>query len=165
MKKWYLKLEKLLESFYEVIKKHGEHEEIYVNPTSSEIDKVSKRLIPKEYDNLIDSKEQGYYIRYTAVPSKKLYVFSPYILHNELVRTFGIEVETGEFIHGIARKINGRWTSVEAHSIDHMVREHKKDEIRKFMNTDWSWMDKYILTTPFIKTYEPKFRRILGEAG
>lgn len=159
------KIESLLEEFLRGVKVNGEYQEIYVNPTQHEMDGVSVVLRPKTGDNLVDSKEAGAYLRYTAVPSKKLFVFSPYVLHDDVDHVLGVDTYSGDYIHGIARKVNGKWTTVEAHSMDHIVREHKKDEVKKFMNTDWSWMDKYILTAPFIKSYEPKFRRILGETS
>src|SRR5271157_4144185 len=165
MASWQIKLGKLVEAFYSGIKyMGGEYKEIYINPTSTEINEVSESLRPKSEDNLVDSKIAGRYVRYTAIPSKKIFVFSPYILHEDLDRKFGIDTSKGEYIHGIARKIRGKWTTVEAHSMDHIVREHKINEIKKFINTDWSWMDKYILTTPFIRTYELKFRKIIDEA-
>jgi hypothetical protein len=163
MASWTKKVDRLIEEFLDGIKVHNEYHEIYVNPISAEMDSVAEKIKPVghevSWDNAwMHSKEEGIYIRFTAIPGKKVFVFSPWILHESLDRKFGLKDED-VYIHGIAKKTGGRWICTEAHNIPYMIKKHLKDEIREFLKIDWSWLDKYFLTSPVIKQFEPQLRR------
>jgi hypothetical protein len=162
-----LKLESILEAFLDGVKVHSEYYEIYVNPSNHEIDSVAEQVKPigheVSWDNAwMHSKEKDNYVRFTAIPEKKVFVWSPWALHQELDRKFGLKDED-VYIHGIARKIDGKWTCVEAHNIPYMIKHHEKQEIKEFLKIDWSWLDRYILTMPLIRKYVPELRRELIE--
>ena len=104
-------LKLFLEEFFDGIKNSssgGEYKEIYVNPTPSEMDEVAERVNPDRnfgWDNAWMKTQQveDRYVRFTATPNKKVYVFSPWILHESLDGKFGVIESKDVFIHGIAR--------------------------------------------------------------
>jgi hypothetical protein len=152
------KIDKLFEEFLDGIKHMGrDYKEIYVNPTESEMDEVAEIVEPHEGGGANDpggawmkyqkSKKEKY-IRFTATANKKVYVFSPWIMHEDLDKKLGVKQTEAIFIHGIAKKVNGKWTMVEAHNVEYVMRSKEEDRKKDYASHDWSWLDRYILTTP-----------------
>ena len=167
MASWTKKVDKLLEEFLDAVIVDKKYYKVYVNPSVAEMNSVTEYIEPRgdevSWDNAwMHSKDTGEYLRFTAVPGKKVFVFNPWVLHESLDRKFGLKDED-VYIHGIAKKSGGKWICTEAHNIPYMIKKHLKEEIKGFLKVDWSWLDKYILTSPVIKKFEPQLRREIFE--
>jgi|WetSurMetagenome_2_1015567.scaffolds.fasta_scaffold40535_4 hypothetical protein len=172
-----INLEIFLEEFFEHVKyMGGEPKEIYVNPTFSEIDDVAEVVKPHIGGGANDPEgawmkyqnKENKYARFTALPNKKVYVFSPWIMHEDLDRKFGVRPED-VYIHGITTKKEGKWICVEAHNIEFMLKHLHGDEgnvmmreLKNFAKVDWGWLDRYIVTTPLLQKFNPQIRKALG---
>lgn len=163
------KLKKILEEFLDGVKINDEYYEIFVNPNQKEIAEAADIVDPSRdfgWDNawIKYHKKKGFYVRFTAIPNKKLYVFNPLIIHEDLDRKFGIK-ENDVYIHGIARKEGGRWKAIEAHNIEYMIRNKNKPEIMKelkaFAEVDWSWINMYLDIRSLLEDFKSRIEMIL----
>jgi hypothetical protein len=164
----------LKEEFSQGVKIHNTYYEIYVNPSVREMDEVADKVDPKKefgWDNawLKYQTKEGMYLRFTALPNKKLYVFSPWIIHEDLQNQLGYTLED-VYIHGVARKINGRWTAVETHNIEFMIKHWDnphysivRKELKEFAKVDWTWINKYISISGLLATFTPKIKGLLKQ--
>jgi hypothetical protein len=165
----------LKEEFSQGVKVAGQYYEVYVNPSVREMDEVADRVDPKKkfgWDNawIKYQNKEGQYLRFTALPNKKVYVFSPFLLHEDLCKTLGYNLKEDTYIHGVALKINGRWTAVEAHNIEFMLKHwHEpevykriREELERFAKVDWSWINKYISISGLLSTFVKETKEKLG---
>jgi hypothetical protein len=165
-----MRLKKLIEEYKETAKIDDEYTDIYVNPTSDEIDKASKKpFTNKEADRVLRiykrQKENANYVRYIADDkTKRLYVFHPSILHGPMQRHLGLRYGP-DVLSGIATKIGGVWTTTENHYLEETIQqlwESDKEyfsKLTKKLLTQWKWVDAYIITSPYIKNIIEKETR------
>jgi len=117
--------------------------EVFKNPSMKEMDEVAQNI---DYDD--DDEQKRKEIRYIAYgPTKTLYVFNPNTLHGYIAVHLKLkDYDKVPVVGGVATKINGKWTTTAAHNVDIFVNKATKE-------ADWTWIDKYIITTPYLKKF------------
>ncbi len=118
-----MNLRELLEEFKDGFKIKDYYVEVFVNPSSKEMNDASKKGC----------------VRFIADPkSKKVYVFSPLALHNDVSKKlkFGKwQVASKENMWGVAWKVGRKWILSSSDSFKSLGDKRA---------TTWEWMKKYV---------------------
>jgi len=134
----------IIERFFDAyISSHGSYYEIFINPSKKELIDVDKE----------SQFEDG--VRFFADPNhKEVYAISADVLHMDfsayLSKKYNIYLSWTNSLSGIARNIKGNWVFVESDFMQAGWGDWQK-EIKKLLDTDWNWVNKYILVDEMIE--------------
>lgn len=135
-----MKLKSLVEEFIANFNIQGQNIEVYAFPVSNkELASVS------EVYNGVRS------VRFIASSlMKKIYIFSPEVMHYDVFKrlTKDAEINKSNALWGVAVYREGKWV------VDRMDTPYPSEHIQKL---DWSWADKWIEITDFIKNPEDRY--------
>lgn len=132
-------LQRLVEAFYGFYGRKGQEFEIDVNPTQDEMDKLVRKYQRDER-----------FIRFIAnYESQKVYVFSAMERsHSEVMYLLGIDPKQGDFVLlGEAERQGSKWTCIMSFDLE----AGSIPDLYRFLSADWSWVDQYIMTTPYLE--------------
>ena len=142
-----MKLKKLTEELSDGFNIKDDYQEVYKNPSPDEINKVAGTI----------SGDPGF--RYFATPKRQIFVFSPKITHFQAIKRMAakrrqwLDVDylvAPDIIAGIARKSGSGWVTIASHNITYAKTVLAKKNVRELLDRNWKWLDKYVLTTPFL---------------
>lgn len=113
--------------------------EIFVNPSKRELKDIA---VTSDWDYRYKNLK---FVRFFADFSKKIFAWNPNTMHGYVAKTLKIDYFSYDVIAGVAKKTGGNW---EMYDTDQAIQpEHAKK--------DWSWADKYINVTKYIKKEWP----------
>ncbi len=123
-----IKIFSLGEEFFDAITRLDSYYEIFINPTSKELDEVSKQTEIATYEESI---------RFVAIKKKKeLYVWSADVLHQYMLNKIDFKYGTdkyGDYLIGIIEKREGKWVMLNSNYTE-----------MGSLIKDWDWVNKYI---------------------
>jgi hypothetical protein len=126
-----VQFERITETWLDIVKAGSSHVEIFVNPTSHEMEGFRKTGVRF----LADYKK------------KKLYIWNLYTFHSSLVLQMiknkhlpaaAADDENPDYLRGLANVVSGK-LELEDITYSHI---HQTEEEKK-KGKDWSWLDKY----------------------
>ena len=102
--------------------------EVFINPTSKEMDEVSQTVYGKKYIRFIANSK-----------TKEIYAFPPEVMHAVINKKLNLKSSEYFSIWGVAEKNGSKWTAI---SFDQAAFEEKvKNSIIK---KNWDWVNKFI---------------------
>ncbi len=147
-----IKIRKFNEEFYDGMLYDDTYHEIFINPTKEELDIVYAETLTNT----------NYYfgnIRFLAKNNtKKLYVFNGEMLHDIAIRKIfnaDSKILTDSFFEmfgGSIKKENNNYIVDDSDSLEsdiHIISDDPIDYIKFLLEIDWSWIDNYIIFSPW----------------
>ncbi len=146
-----MNLQTFLEEFKGSLKNvRNQYTEVFVNPSMKEMDQVGQST--SKARSIYRSSGFGNHLRFIATSNKKLYVFQPHTLHQEIVKKFNLASFPDTF-EGIAEKQGNIWKLVEAHDIERAIENINQGGsikiVKNNISIDWNWVNKWIQINPF----------------
>lgn len=135
----------LFEDWYKDINYYGTIFPIFINPSSSDYVELNKNSRHHAVRFIADNKQ------------KKAYVWDCDALHPEVRNIIQLtgNYAGSDILDGVAGLHNGKSILESSDYLDNLSSNSQwkdnRNKLLKILNTNWDWLDKYVLVTPYLQ--------------